>query len=73
MERNFYERLIGYKSAMLQAQIMFQRELITAEEYGVIETKMCEKYCIDCGSLFRENDWIYSHSRGNMSPTKEVI
>lgn len=73
MTCEYFDALLGYKSAMAQAQLMLSRGLITAEEFAIIETKMCGKFGINCGSLFRENDWINTPFRGNMSPTKEVV
>ena len=72
MESNYFQALMGYKASMAQAKIMLSKGLITAEEYSVIETKMCELFGINFDSLFRENDWIISEFRGNMSPTKGV-
>ena len=73
MREDFYKALTGYKSAMLQAKRMAVLGLITPKEYSVIETKMCERFGIISTSLFRENDWINTYFRGNMSPTKEVV
>ena len=73
MDSETFKALMGYKSAMAQARLMLSRGLITADEYGIIETKMCCIYGINFDSLFRENDWIISEFRGNMSPTKEVV
>ena len=67
-----FDALLGYKSAMAQARVMQEKGLITAEEFAIIETKMCELFGINFDSLFRENDWIISEFRGNMSPTKGV-
>lgn len=52
---------------------MLSRGLITADEYGIIETKMCGILGINFDSLFRENDWIISEFRGNIAPVKEVV
>ena len=73
MNSETFKALMGYKSAMAQARLMLSRGLITADEYGIIETKMCCIYGINFDSLFRENDWIISEFRGNMSPTKEAV
>ena len=73
MDSETFKALMGYKSAMVQARLMLSKGLISAEEYGIIETKMCCIYGINFDSLFRENDWIISEFRGNMSPTKEVV
>ena len=73
MDSETFKALMGYKSAMAQARLMLSRGLITADEYGIIETKMCSIFGINFDSLFRENDWIISEFRGNMSPTKEAV
>ena len=70
MDSNYFQALMGYQASMAQAKIMLSKGLITAEEYSVIETKMCDIFGINSDSLFRENDWIY---RGNIAPVKEVL
>ena len=67
-----YSSLISYKSAMALAKTMYIRGIITAEEYEIIETKMCEKFGINSCSIFRDNEWINTLLRGNMSDTKEA-
>lgn len=66
-----YSSLVSYKSAMALAKTMYIRGIITAEEYGIIETRMCEKFGINSCSIFRDNEWINTLFRGNMSDTKE--
>ena len=73
MDSETFKALMNYKSAMAQARLMLSKGLISAEEYGIIETKMCGIFGINFDSLFRENDWIISEFRGNMSPTKEAV
>lgn len=73
MDSKTFQALLAYKSAMAQARIMLSRGLITTEDFAIIETKMCEIFGINFDSLYRENDWIISGFRGNMSPVKEVI
>ena len=73
MDSKAFQALLGYKSAMAQARIMLSKGLITTEDIGIIETKMCEIFGINFDSLYRENDWIISGFRGNMSPVKEVV
>ena len=51
---------------------MYSKGIITAEEYEIIETKMCEKFGINSCSIFRDNEWINTLFRGNMSDTKEA-
>ena len=67
-----YSSLINYKSAMAQAKLMYSKGIITDEEYEIIETKMCEKFGINSCSIFRDNEWINTLFRGNMSDTKEA-
>jgi hypothetical protein len=73
MDSKTFQALLGYKSAMAQARLMLSNGLITTEELAIIETKMCEIFGINFDSLYRENDWIISGFRGNMSPVKEVV
>ena len=73
MDSKTFDALLGYKSAMAQARVMQEKGLITTEEFAIIETKMCEIFDINFDSLYRENDWIISGFRGNMSPVKEVV
>ena len=73
MDSKIFQALLGYKSAMAQARLMLSRGLIPNDELAIIETKMCEIFGINFDSLYRENDWIISEVRGNMSPVKEVV
>lgn len=73
MDSNTFHALMGYKSAMAQARLMLSKGLITATEYGIIETKMCGIFGINFGSLYRDNDWINRETDGNIAPVKEVV
>ena len=73
MDSKTFKALMGYKSAMAQARLMRSKGLITAEEYGIIETKMCGIFGINFGSLYRDIDWINGASDGNIAPVKEVV
>lgn len=73
MTNEYYDAVVSYKLAMIQAKELLLRGLLTTEEYGIIETKMCQKYGINSCSIYRENNWIYSKNRGNMSPERMVI
>ena len=73
MDSNTFQALMGYKSAMAQARLMRSKGLITAKEYGIIETKMCGIFGINLGGLYRDNDWINGASDGNIAPVKEVV
>ena len=70
MEGDLFIGLLGYKSAMKQARDMVEKGLISADEYTNIEQKMCEIFGINISSIYRENDWINTRFRGNMSPTR---
>lgn len=61
------DRILGYKSAMVQARRMLSEGIITEAEYAIIDTMMAEKYGLSSCSLFRDNDLLYSSIRGNMS------
>lgn len=52
---------------------MRSKGLISAEEFGIIETKMCGIFGINFDSLYRENDWIIRATDGNIAPDKEVV
>ena len=73
MDSKTFQALMGYKSAMAQARLMLSKGLITATEYVIIETKMCGIFCINFGSLYRDNDWINGAGDGNITPVKEVV
>lgn len=73
MDKKAFQSLVGYNSAMAQARTMLTMGLILQQEYGIIETKMCEIYGINFVSIFREKDWISGVIDGNMAPTKEVL
>ena len=70
MEGDLFMGLLGYKSAMKQARDMVEKGLISADEYTNIEQKMCEIFGINISSIYRENDWINTRFRGNMSPKR---
>ena len=73
MTNKYYDAVISYKSAMAQAKELILSGLLTPKEYGIIETKMCQKYGINSCSIYRENDWINTPFRGNMSPERMVV
>ena len=66
------DRILGYKSAMVQARRMLIEGIINEAEYAIIDTMMAEKYGLSSCSLFRENGLLYSSTRGNMSHYEEV-
>ena len=73
MTNEYYDAVASYKAAMAQAKALVLRGLLTPKEYGIIETKMCQKYGINSCSIYRENDWINTPFRGNMCSDKEVV
>ena len=73
MDSKTFQALLGYKSAMAQARLMRSKGLISTQEYGIIETKMCGIFGINFDSLYRENDWISRATDGNIAPDKEVV
>ena len=73
MTNEYYDAVISYKSAMAQAKELLLRGIITPGEFSIIETKMSEKYGINSCSIYRDNDWINTPFRGNMSPERMVV
>lgn len=73
VDSNTFHALMGYKSAMAQARLMRSKGLLTDAEYSIIETKMCEIFGINFGSLYRDNDWINGATDGNIASAKEVV
>lgn len=48
-----YENVVSYKLAMGMADEMLERGIISAAEHERIDMRMCEKYCINFRSIFR--------------------
>lgn len=72
MNKEYFDRICGYKSAMAQARLMLLRGVISEGEYAEIDTMMAKKYGISWCSLFRENGLLYKENDGNMQHCKEV-
>ena len=72
MNKEYFARICGYKSAMAQAWFMLSKEILTESEYIKIDTIMAEKYGLSSCSLFRDNALLYKENDGNMSHYKEV-
>lgn len=47
------ENEIHYLSTVAQLKIMVKKQLITADEFTLLERKFAEKYCIKIISLYR--------------------
>lgn len=60
-------KLECYLASMLHAKRMLSMEILTPEDYAVIDTIQREKFGISSCSLYRGIDLIYSGFRGNMS------
>ena len=54
---------INYLSALQQAKYMLSNDLITLEEFILIEENLAKKYCIKSCSLYRQNCLINSPFR----------
>ena len=48
------ENVLGYTLAVMMAEELLNKGIISKEEYGKIELKYCEKYCINLSSIFRK-------------------
>lgn len=53
-----FERETLYQATMNLFQALLKKELISEEQYAVIDTKMLAKYKPLLGTLFAENDLI---------------
>ena len=71
MNKEYFDCICGYKSAMVQVRLMLLKGILTESEFALINTTMAEKYGLSC-SLFRENDLLYKEKDGNMSHYKEA-
>ena len=67
------ENVFAYCSAMAQARRMLEKNLITQNEYGKIDTLILEKYNLSSYSLYRDIRLITAVVRANMSHYTEVI
>lgn len=72
MNKEYFDSICGYKSAMAQARLMLLKGILTEDEYAIIDTMIAEKYGLSSCSLFRENDLLYKERDGNMSHYEEV-
>ena len=58
MTNEYYDAVASYKAAMAQAKALVLRGPLTPK---------------DSCSIYRENDWINTPFRGNMSPERMVV
>ena len=61
-----FQKVQDYQSAMAQAHIMLQRNIISREDIVLIESKLAERYRLKNGSIYREIDLINVAFRANM-------
>ncbi len=66
MNKEYFDRICGYKSAMAQALLMLSKGILTKSEYLEIDTIMAEKYGLSSCSIYRNNDLLYKETDGNM-------
>lgn len=71
-ERDYYDNLFHYKSAIYQAKVLLSRGVILPKEYAIIDTKLRLKYGINSCSILSENDLIINDYRVNIPLTEEV-
>lgn len=71
-ERDYYDNLFNYKSAVYQAKVLLSRGVILPKEYAIIDTKLRRKYGINSCSILSENDLIINDYRVNIPLTEEV-
>jgi hypothetical protein len=72
MNKEYFDCICGYKSAMAQARMMLVKGILTESEYLEIDTMIAEKYGLSSCSLFRDNDLLYKENDGNMLHYEEV-
>ena len=58
MTEEQFEREKLYQASMNLFKAMLEKDLITEEQYAIIDTKMLEKYRPLLGTLFSKNDLI---------------
>lgn len=71
-ERDYYDNLLHYKSAIYQANVLLSRGVILPKEYAIIDTKLRQKYGVNSCSILSENDLIINDYRGNIPLTEGV-
>lgn len=64
------DSLKKYIDAINAAKTMLKKGIINNDDLVIIDSKMCEKYCIKNNNLYRRIDLIYTRFRGNMCTTK---
>lgn len=62
-----HQKVQGYQSAIIQAQIMLKNSIIDKDDIVSIEKKLAEKYGLKAGSIYREIDLINVDCRANMA------
>ena len=70
MGEDHLKRVNAYLLAMTTADHMRREGIISDEDYQRIEPLILAKNGLFSRSIYRRNDWIISHPRGNITPTK---
>ena len=65
------DNLNRYVNAVNLAKVMFQRGIITKDDFIKIESELAKKHCIKPNSIFRLNDLINDAKRVINSNTKK--
>ena len=68
-----FTKIQSYHSAMVQARIMLENDIIDKADIVLIENKLAEKYGLKFGSIYREIDLLYKVINGNISHYKEMV
>lgn len=53
MNKEMYERIIDYRTAMAVVTTMLENGIITMEEYDKIDTIMTKKYGVNSYTIFK--------------------
>ena len=65
------DNLNRYVNAVKVAEVMFQKGIITKDDFNKVESELAKKYCIKPNSIFRLNDLINEAKRVINSNTKK--
>ena len=66
VNKELTEKVVAYRTAMAVIAEMLKEGIITADDYGVIDTKMAEKYGLKSSTIFAEFDLISVENNGNI-------
>ena len=72
VDKAYFEKLSRYFAIMLHADRMRTLGLISDAEHLAVSTKIADYCGLSGRCIFRENNLIFSDTRGNMPANKEV-